>query len=220
VAVPDGMDWQTAATFSTTAYTAWLLIHSAAKVTPGQTVAIHSAAGAVGIVTIQVAKTAGATVFALAGGDDKLAYAREFGADHALDYDDPDWPQKLRELNGGQGVNVIIDGNAGPNAMRNFDAIAPLGNIIYMGATAGEAPDLNPSLLIGKCCSVTGFVQYVHQLFSGGAEKEATHAALVSGEWRIPIERVYELDEVAEAHRAFEARELRGRTLIRIGGDL
>ena len=117
-------------------------------------------------------------------------------------------------------ANVIIDGNAGPNAGRNLSAIAPLGNIIFMGATAGQAPDFSISQIIGKSCSVTGFVQYFHQAVSTGAEKAACHEKLASGEWRIPVEKVYPLEQLAQAHRAWEARELCGRTLIQAGGEL
>lgn len=219
--VPDGLSWQTAACYSTCAYTAWLLVHSAAKLQAGQSIALHSAAGAVGALTTQVAKSAGATVFALAGGEAKLDYAKQFGADHFVDYTQDDWPQQIMALNGGKGVDVIIDGNAGPNALRNLDAIAPLGNVIYIGATAGQAPEgANISMLIGKSCSVSGFVQYFHQARSGGAEKEAMHSKLASGEWRIPIEKIYTLETVADAHRAWEARGLSGRALINVGGEL
>jgi len=217
--IPDGIDMKTGAVYSTCAYTAWLLVHSAAKLQAGQSIAIHSAAGAVGAMLIQVAKSAGATVFALAGGEQKLDYAKQFGPDHLVDYNDDKWPEQVVELNGGRGVDVIVDGNAGPQALANFGAIAPLGNVIFIGATAGEAPDLSVSMIIGKSCSVSGFVQYLHQAVSGGAEKEATRAALTSGEWRIPIEKVFSLDEVAAAHAAWEDRELVGRTLIELGGE-
>lgn len=218
-AVPDGMDLKTGAAFSTCAYTAWLLVHSAAKLKAGQSIAIHSAAGAVGALLIQVAKSAGATVFALAGGDTKLEYARNFGPDHLVDYTRENWPETVVEANGGRGVDVIIDGNAGPNALRNLGAIASMGNIIFVGATAGESPDISVSMLIGKNCSVTGFVQYLHQAVSGGAEKEAMHDALVSGKWRIPIEKIYSLEEVGQAHADWEARKLVGRTLIELSGE-
>ncbi|MGI9235473.1 MAG: quinone oxidoreductase family protein [Woeseiaceae bacterium] len=217
--VPDGMDLKTGAAFSTCAYTAWLLVHSAAKLKSGQSIAIHSAAGAVGALLIQVAKSAGATVFALAGGDRKLEYAGKFGPDHLVDYSDENWPEKVVELNGGRGVDVIIDGNAGPNALRNFAAIASMGNVIFIGATAGESPDINVSMLIGKSCSVTGFVQYLHQAVSGGAEKDAMHEALSTGKWRIPIEKIYSLDDVGQAHADWESRQLVGRTLIELSGE-
>ncbi len=217
--IPDGIDLGTGAAYSTCAYTAWLLVHSAAKLQAGQSIAIHSAAGAVGAMLTQIAKSAGATVFALVGGEAKLGYAKQFGADHLVDYNDETWPAKVVELNGGKGVDVIIDGNVGPNVMRNFDAIAPFGNVIFIGATAGLGPDINISMLIGKGCSVTGFTQYQHQAASQGAERAATHEALMSGAWRIPIEKTFPLDDTAEVHRAWEARELSGRTLIEVGGD-
>jgi len=220
VMVPQEFDWHTASAFSTCAYTCWLLVHSAARLQAGQVLVVHSAAGAVGSLTTQMAKTAGATVIGLAGGPDKLAYARQFGADHLLDYNRDDWPQQVMELTDGRGADVIIDGNAGPDSGRNLAAIAPLGNIIFLGATAGPAPEFSVSQIIGKCCSVTGFVLYFHQAVSAGAEKAACAARLASGEWRIPVEQVYPLEQLAEAHRAWEARELRGRTLIRAGGEL
>ena len=101
----------------------------------------------------------------------------------------------------------------------NLDAVAPLGHIIYLGASAGQAPPVSPSLLIGKSCSLSGFVQYFHQAASGGAEVSATHQALADHTWRIPIEQTFDLSDIAEAHRAWEARALLGRAVIRVGGD-
>jgi predicted trehalose synthase len=75
-------------------------------------------------------------------------------------------------------------------------------------------------MLIGKSCSMSGFVQYFHQAVSGGAEVAATHQALADDVWCIPIEREFDLTDIAEAHRAWEARELLGRSVIRVGGDL
>jgi NADPH2:quinone reductase len=218
--VPDGFNWHIAASYSTCAYTSWLLIHSAAKVQPRDVVVIHSAAGAVGCLTTQVAKLCGATVIGLAGGERKLNYARQFGADHLVDYNQETWPEQVKELSDGKGADVIIDGNAGPHAGRNLAAVAPLGNIIYIGAMAGQAPEVSISQLIGQSCSVSGFVQYFHQARSGGAEKVAMDEMLASGQLQIPIEKIYPLEELAEAHRAFEARELMGRSLIQAGGDL
>ena len=118
------------------------------------------------------------------------------------------------------GADVIFDGNAGDRAPMNLDAVAPMGHIVYLGASGGQAPPVPPSMLIGKSCSMSGFVQYFHQAISDGAEIAETHKALAAGTWRIPIEREFDLTEVAEAHRAWEARELLGRSVIRVGGDL
>ena len=220
VMVPDAFDWQLASCFSTCAYTAWLLVHSAAKVQPDQWVVVHSAAGAVGSLVIQIAKSAGAQVIGLVGGDHKFEFVEQFGPDAVIDYLRDDWPDGVKALTDGRGADVIFDGNAGDRAPMNLDAVAPLGHIVYLGASAGQAPPVPPSMLIGKSCSMSGFVQYFHQAVSGGAEVAATHQALADDVWRIPIEREFDLTDIAEAHRAWEARELLGRSVIRVGGDL
>lgn len=220
IPVPEGFNWHTAATWSTCAYTAWLLIHSAGRVQRGQSVVIHSAAGAVGILCTQVALDAGAEVIALAGGAEKLAWIEQFGARHRLDYLDETWPERVNEITGGQGADLIIDGNAGANAVRNFECIAPLGQVIFMGATAGPAAPVDVSMLIGKSCSVAGFVQYFHQAVSNGRERKAMDPKLASGHYTIPVGKVYTLEELPEAHRAWENRELRGRALIKLGGEI
>lgn len=220
VDVPDEFDWKLAAVFATCAPTAWHLVNSAARLGAGMTVVVHSAAGAVGALTTQIARDAGATVIGLAGGEDKVAYARQFGASEVLDYRDGGWVARVRELTEGRGADVIIDGNAGPEAGRNYEAVAPLGNVIYLGAMAGQAPPVNISQLIGRSFSITGFVQFYHQARTRGAENAEIVAALAGGRWRIPIERIFELDEVHEAHALFEARALTGRTLIRVGGEV
>lgn len=220
VAVPDEFDWRLGAVFATCAATSWHLVHSAARITPGMTLLIHSAAGAVGALTTQIAVEAGARVVGLAGGAAKAAYARQFGAEEVLDYTTGDWVARVRDLTGGRGVDVVIDGNAGPDAPRNYEAVAPLGNVIYLGAMAGQAPPVNISQLIGKSFSVTGFVQFFHQARSRGVEEAGIRAALSSGRWRIPIERVFPLEDVPLAQSLFEARKLMGRSLIEVGGEV
>lgn len=220
VPVPDEFDWRLGAVFATCAPTSWHLVHSAAGLAPGMTAVIHSAAGAVGALTAQIARDAGATVIGLAGGARKLEYARQFGAAEVIDYRAEDWVARVKALTGGRGADVIFDGNAGPDAPRNYQAIAPLGNVIYLGAMAGLAPDVNISQLIGQSFSVTGFVLFFHQARTRGRENAEIVSSLATGRWRIPIERVFELEDVPVAHALFEGRELMGRALIRVGGEI
>lgn len=220
VPIPDAFDWQLGATFSTCAPTAWHLVHSAGRLAPGEWVVIHSAAGAVGALTTQIAKSAGASVIGLVGSAAKIAYARQFGADHLIDYRSEDWVARVTELTGGRGADVIIDGNQGTDAPKNYQAIAPCGNVIYLGAMGGPAPEVPVGLLIGRSFSVSGFVQYFWQAKTGYAEMGALVPKLASGEWRIPIDRVRPLEEVPQAHADFEARRTQGRTLIRVGGEI
>lgn len=220
VPVPEAFSWQLGSVFATCAATSWHLVHSAARLGSGMTAVIHSAAGAVGSLTTQIACEAGASVIGLAGGAAKVEYARQFGAVEVIDYRAADWVAKVKELTANRGADVIIDGNAGPDAPRNYEAIAPLGNVIYLGAMAGQAPAVNISQLIGKSFSVTGFVQFFHQAQTGSRENAEIEAALAAGRWRIPVERIFELEEVPQAQALFEARELMGRSLIRVGGEI
>ena len=219
VDIPDAFDWQLGATFSTCAYTAWHLVNSALALQAEQYLLVHSAAGAVGSLVMQIAREKNVTVIGLAGQKSKLDHVLSHGAHHAIDYSSDDWPAQVNALTAGRGVDGIIDGNAGPNAVKNYEVIAPLGEIVYLGAMGGKAPPVDISMMIGKGFGVKGFVQYFYQARSQGAESGEIIDKLSSGQWVIPIGNVYDLADVSEAHRAFEARELVGRTLIKVGGD-
>ncbi|MCC7200237.1 MAG: zinc-binding dehydrogenase, partial [Gammaproteobacteria bacterium] len=186
VHIPDAFNWLVGATFSTCAPTSWHLIHSAGRVQAGDWVLLHSAAGAVGALTTQIAKSAGAKVIGLVGGADKVAYAKQFGADHLIDYRNEDWVARVKEITGGRGVDLIIDGNQGPDAPKNYQALAPCGNVIYLGAMAGPAPEVAIPMVIGKSISVSGFVQYFWQAKTKFAEMREIVPKLASGEWKIP----------------------------------
>ena len=218
--VPDEFSWQIAACFATCGPTSWHLIHSAGKVKSGQRVIIHSAAGAVGALTTQIAKDVGAEVFGLVGSEDRKEYAKQFGADYLINRNSCDWAEEFLSLTEKKGADLIIDGVAGSDSPLNYKAIAPLGNIIYLGLMGGPPPDVNISQIIGKSFSVTGFVQYFHQAQSKGAEMIPLTKNLSNGSWIIPIGHIGSLNEVSHLHRLFESRSLAGRTLIKIGGEI
>ncbi len=219
VEIPEGFDWRLGTVFHTCAYSAWHVLHTAGRLRSTDRVLLHSAAGPIGIMATQIAKEAGATVFGLCSAA-KFDFARPFGADHLID-DRGDWVEEIGRLTDGRGVDLIVDGVAGPEAPKNHDALATLGQVIYMGAVAGQPPAVDISRqLYAKSIAVRGFVVYTAMRETGGEEKPRIHQALQGGRWQIPITRVFELEETAEAHRAFEARELYGKSLVRVGGDL
>lgn len=221
VDIPDELDWQLGTVYHTCAYSAWHILHTAGRLTSGMHVLFHSGAGATGLVGTQVAKEAGAVVYGLCGSDEKVEWARQFGADHLINRRAVDWVEEVKRLSDGRGVDLIIDGVAGPKSARNFEALAPLGEVIYMGAIAGQPPPVDISReLYAKTIAVRGFVVYVAMAATGGKEKPLIHEALASGRWKIPITLVAPLEETAEIHRRFENRELYGKTLIEVGGDI
>ncbi len=218
--VPDDINWQLAACFATCAPTAWHLVHSAGRVRPGQTVVIHSAAGAVGALTTQIAKSAGSTVYGLVSSEPRAEYAAQFGADALINYREVNWADEVLRLTEGGGADLIVDGVQGPDAARNYEAVAPLGNVIYLGQMGGPAPEVNITAIVTKSFSVTGFIQYYHQAVTKGTEEPELFGNLVNGTWRIPIEIVAPLEDLADLHAKFESRELFGRTLIEACGEI
>lgn len=219
--IPEGFDWQTGTVFQTGTYSAWHLVHTVGKVKPGMSVLFHSGSGSVAIMGAQIAREAGATVFVTCGSKAKVDFARSFGAHHLIDYRASDWVAEVKRLTDGRGVDLIVDGVAGPDAPKNYEAVAALGEVVYIGALGGFPPPVDISKqLYAKTIAVRGFVVYVAMAATKGAEKPPIHEALRTGRWKTGVTGVYDLGDVPTLHRKFEARELFGKSLIRVGGDL
>lgn len=220
IEIPEGFDWTLGTVFHTCVYSSWHALHTAGRVRRGDRVLLHSVAGAIGAMSAQIAHDAGAEVIGLCS-PSKFDFARSHGADHLISSSDSDWPTKVLEVTGGHGADLIIDGIAGPDAPKNFEAAAPFGQVVYMGAVGGYAPPVDISReLYAKSIAVRGFMVYLGMAVTGGAELPEIHDALLSGRWKAPISEIVELEATPELHRRFEARELMGRNLIRIGGEI
>ncbi|MDC0073479.1 zinc-binding alcohol dehydrogenase family protein [Alphaproteobacteria bacterium] len=218
--VPNEFDWKLASCFATCAPTAWHLVNSAGKVKPNHNIVIHSAAGAVGILTAQIAKEKGAKIYGLVGSKSRETYAKRFPYDNIINRNECNWDEKIKDLTKEKGADIIFDGVAGSEAPSNYKAIAPLGNVIYIGQMGGPPPQLNISEIIGKSFSVTGFVQFFHQIQSNYQENKEIFSKLSKKVWKIPIEKISELEDIPDLHRDFEDRKLLGKTLIKVGGDV
>lgn len=202
-------------------FTAWHALHKAGRMQSGETVLLHSAAGPIGIMATQIAKSEECTVIGLAGGPDKVAFASSFGADHVFDYNQVGWVGQVKAATDGRGVDVIVDGNGGPNAAHNMDVIAPLGRLVYIGATAGQMPDpVKVPTLIFKNISVVGMNLAPIEDPPGSDTDAKIVESVATGQWRVPITEEVSLADVANLHRRLENRKIRGRAVIRVGGDI
>lgn len=215
------IDLRIGAAYRGCAMTAWNLVHVAARVSAGQTMLVHSAAGAVGLMLTQIARDAGARVIGLVGGPAKAAFAAPFGADVLIDYTAADWPEQVRAATAGRGVDVVFDGNGGANGMHNLGLTAPLGQILLIGANAGSyAPLPDSAQLILRNVRIGGFtLGAIEALNRERADREIVEA-VVSGRWRVPIGAQVSLAGVPQLHADFEARRLMGRSLIEVSGEL
>jgi NADPH2:quinone reductase len=223
VRLPDDMDLKTGAVYRGCSHTAWRLLHEAVATPAGSWALFHSAAGPVGIMLTQFARLAGLRVIGRVGGPAKQAYAAQFGADHLVDVSTtPDWPAEVMRLTGGDGVRLAVDGDGGSESGRNLDALAPGGEVVFIGATSGTpAAPVAPGLLIVRHVAVRGFNLNVAERI--GASGEAVDAQIIpllqSGAVKLPITSVSPLEATPELHRRFENREIHGRAVIEVGGE-
>ena len=222
--LPDSMDMKTGAAYRGCTATAWYALHAVGHVQPGDRVLIYSAAGAVGGMAMQIAADAGAHVCGLAGGPDKVAFARDILSGRSgavLDYLAPGWVEEAHAVAGPGGFDIILDGNGGAAAANNIALIGVLGRIIYIGATSGvQAPSVPPGLLIGKSFSVAGFSLRSVEARLNRVADPIIDREVTAGRWRPPISEIAPLADVAALHARLEARQVKGRALIEVNGEI
>ncbi len=158
VPLPDDMDDVTAAGFAIAYGTAHGALRWRADLHAGRDAArVHGAGSGVGLTAVECGKAIGAVVIATARGEEKLAVAREHGADHAVDSEDPDLKGRLRELTDGRGADVVYDPVGGAVFDASLRAIAWEGRIVIIGFASGQVPQIPANLLLVKNASVVGF---------------------------------------------------------------
>lgn len=153
--VPEGWNFVEAAGLFVTAPTSYGALVTRAGVKQGDYVLVHAAAGGVGLAAVQIAKAFGATVIATAGTAHKLAIAKSFGADYALDYSDPNWPTQVKKLTpNGRGVDIVFD----PVGLidKSTKCIAWNGRLLVVGFAAGSVEKLALNKVLLKNISIVG----------------------------------------------------------------
>ena len=155
--LPDAMDFVTAAGFTVTYGTAHGGLVWRARMQPGETLVVHGAAGGVGLAAVEVGKAMGARVIATAGGAEKLAVAKEHGADALIDYRNEDLRERLKALTEGRGADVYFDPVGGSAFEASLRAIAWEGRIVVIGFAGGGVPQIPANILLVKNVSALGF---------------------------------------------------------------
>lgn len=155
--IPDGMDWVTAAGFCVVYGTADLALTDRGRLQAGETLLVTGAAGGVGLTAIEVGKRLGATVIAAAGGPDKVAVARAQGADHGIDYAREDLRERVKELTGGRGADVVFDPVGGDVFDAAFRCVAWGSRMLIIGFAAGRFQQIPGNILLVKNVSACGF---------------------------------------------------------------
>jgi NADPH:quinone reductase len=216
IPIPDSISFEHAAAFPIQVLTAWHLLHTAHHVGPGQTVLIHSAAGGVGIVAVQIAKAAGARVIGTVSSDSKAALAKEYGADDTINYATKDFADEANRLTGGRGVDLILDAVGATTMEKGFKCLAPFGHLILYGRAGGPPEPLNAFKLFERSTKVSGFTLYavspLPDLMRRGIEE--SFKLITERKLKLLVGKSFPLAQAAEAHRFMESRQSTGKLVL------
>ncbi|SBU98614.1 phthiocerol/phenolphthiocerol synthesis type-I polyketide synthase C [Streptomyces sp. Ncost-T6T-1] len=203
--VPEAMTQEDAAALPLVLATAWYALHDLARVEPGETVLIHSAAGGLGLAAVQVARMLGAEVIATAGSAAKRAYLRELGVEHVFDSRELSWADAVRACTGSRGVDVVLNSLTGAAITRGLEVLAEDGRFVEVGKkdihgerTLGLAPFRKG--ISFAAVDLEGLVMRRPERFAGlfRAVWDAVEEGQLTG---LPVTQ-YTFDDAAEALRA------------------
>lgn len=213
ILIPQGLGLPEAAALLDDGGTALGLVE-VARVREGEWVLVEAAAGGVGSLLVQLARAAGARVVGAARGKRKLDLARELGADAAIDYSEPGWPERVIDATGGRGPDVVFDGVGGRIGREAFGATATGGRFSVHGAASGAATVIDTAQARERQVTVIGIEQL--QQFGAGAIARVQRmvAEAAAGRIRPVVGQTFPLDQAAVAHAAIEARAVLGKTLL------
>lgn len=216
--VPDGVPDGQALSVVVQGLTAWHLLRTCARLTAGESVVVHAAAGGTGSLAVQLAKAFGASrVIATASAKDKRDLALELGADVAIDPDPAGLTDRIIEANGGRKADVILEMTGGPVFDASLDALAPFGRLVTYGlASRTPAAPVEPTRLLAGSQAVVGFL-LEHCFDAPGMYHEPIAellAMIAAGTLRPVTAGVYPLSEAARAHEDLRARRTVGKLVL------
>lgn len=221
IPMPDNMDFASASAFVLTYGTAYHALKDRAQLQAGETLLVLGAAGGVGIAAIQLGKLLGARVIAAASTGEKLAACRENGADEVINYSTEDLKERVKQLSGGKGVDVVFDPVGGAYSEAALRGMAWKGRFLVIGFAAGDIPRIPLNLPLLKGCSIVG-------VFWGSfTEREPQHnqqnlqqllAWYGAGKIKPLVSITYPLNRAAEALNDMMNRRVKGKVVLVIEG--
>ena len=219
--VPASLDPVRAAALPETFFTVWTNLFQRGRLQTGETVLIHGGTSGIGTTAIQLARAAGATVYATAGSHEKCLACERLGAEHAINYQTRDFVQAVNEFTAGRGVNAILDIVGGGYFERNMECLAIDGRLVQIGLLGGAKAEFNLARLMQKRLTVTGSTLRIRSVEEKGALARELEARvwplLESGKVAPVIHGALPLTRAADAHRLLEAGQVIGKLVLTVG---
>ena len=217
VKVPDSVDFKIAATLMTKGLTTFYLLHKTYPVKKGEIILFHAAAGGVGQIFGQWAKSLGCEVIGTVGSDDKIMTAKNSGYDHVINYNKENFSKKVLEITNGKGVPVVYDG-VGKNTLEgSLECLGIRGMMVSFGNASGPLSDINvPKLIQPKGLYLTrpSMQQYLSTREEIAEASEVLFEKVTSGKVKIKIFKEYKLENAVDSHKDLENRKILGPAII------
>jgi NADPH2:quinone reductase len=217
VKIPSGIDDQTAAAMMLKGMTAWYLCRRTYRVTKGDTIVVHAAAGGVGQILCQWTKYLGATVIGTVGSEDKVALAKKAGCKHVVVTSQEKTSERVKAITKGKGVPVVYDGVGKDTFMDSLDCLSPLGLMVSFGNASGPVPPVNIGILATKGSlfltrpTLVNYTSTREELLTAARE---LFNVVKKGVVKIKVNQTYPLRNAAQAHADLESRKTTGSTVL------
>ncbi len=217
VKVPDRVDLEIAATLMTKGITTFYLLHKTYPVKSGETILFHAAAGGVGQIFGQWAKSLGCKVIGTVGSDEKIKIARENGYDHVINYNKDNFAEKVKEITDGKGIPVVYDGVGKSTFDGSIECLKLRGMMVSFGNASGPLdPVVVPKSIQPKGLYLTrpSIMQYTTTREELEEATNMVFEKFKSGDVKINIFKKYKLEEASKAHEDLESRKITGPVVI------
>ncbi len=209
IPIPDDLSFEEAAATPLVFLTAWHMLMARARLQPGEDILVLAASSGVGMAAIQIAKMFQCRVIATAGGEEKLARARELGADFVIDHYRQDISAEVRKITAKKGVDVVVEHVGIATWQKSLESLAPAGRLVTCGATTGYDARVDLRFLFSKQWSLLGSFMgtmgELHQVLKFVFRKQLKPV----------IDSVYPLSEIRAAHERLERKEQFGKVIVR-----
>lgn len=218
-ALPDAVSFDDAAAMMLQGMTVEYLFHRVVPLRAGDRVLFHAAAGGVGLIACQWAKSEGIELIGTASTEEKCLKAKAAGAAHVINYKTENFVERVREITDGKGVDAVMDGVGKDTFEASLDCLRPVGMMISFGNASGPVPPVNLLQIAAKGSlqvTRTTLFTFIADPAQCQAMAKRLFRKMEAGEVTANIGRRYPLREVAEAHRALEARETTGSAIFMV----
>lgn len=218
--LPDRMGWSQAGGLAEVFATANDNMVTRGRLRSGETVLIHGIASGVGTAATQLAVRLGARVIGTASTETKRRAVEDLGADATIDYTNEDFVGRVEELTDRRGVDVVVDVVGGPYLQRNLDVLALEGRLVIVSVIGGPDAQLSLRQLMVRRLTITASTLRARSVDAKAAVSETLRRDVLpgfaDGSLRVVVDSVFDLDDVADAHRALEAGGHVGKVIIRV----